>query len=69
MSGHLGKVIKVLDRRCFKVMQKKPSISTKRIMSIEEYVKKRKKLQEKEKHIHRINEEKSPAWMMAELFG
>lgn len=47
----------------------KQSIAKKNVMSIEEYMKKRKMMQEKEKHIHRINEEKSPAWMVAELYG
>ncbi len=50
-------------------MQRKPSTTVKRIMSIEEYVKKQKRIQEKERKKFGMEEEKSPAWMVAELYG
>ena len=50
-------------------MQKKQVVTTKKIMSIEEYMKKRKSMQEKEIKRSGMKEEKSPAWMMAELYG
>ena len=51
-------------------MQKEKNISTQEVISMEEYLNKRKKIREQEKKRFggRFGEEKSPAWMMAELY-
>ena len=51
-------------------MQKEKNISTQEVISMEEYLNKRQKIREQEKKRFggRFGEEKSPAWMMAELY-
>ena len=51
-------------------MQKEKNISTQEVISMEEYLNKRQKIraQEKKRFGGRFGEEKSPAWMMAELY-
>ena len=51
-------------------MQKEKNISTQEVISMEEYLNKRQKIREKKKKRFggRFGEEKSPAWMMAELY-
>ena len=49
-------------------MQKEKNISTQEVISMEEYLNKRQKIREQEKFGGRFGEEKSPAWMMAELY-
>ena len=50
-------------------MQKEKNISTQEVISMEEYLNKRQKIREQEKKRFggRFGEEKSPAWMLAEL--
>ena len=51
-------------------MQKEKNISTQEVISMEEYLNKRQKIREQEKKRFggRFGEEKSPAWMKAELY-
>lgn len=51
-------------------MQKEKNISTQEVIFMEEYLNKRQKIREQEKKRFggRFGEEKSPAWMMAELY-
>lgn len=51
-------------------MQKEKNISTQEVISMEEYLNKRQEIREQEKKRFggRFSEEKSPAWMMAELY-
>ena len=60
---------KNVDRR-YQDMQKEKNISTQEVISMEEYLNKRQKIREQEKKRFggRFGEEKSPAWMMAELY-
>ena len=60
---------KTVDRR-YQDMLKEKYISTKEVISMEEYLNKRQKIREQEKKRFggRFGEEKSPAWMMAELY-
>ena len=48
-------------------MQKEKNISTQEVISMEEYLNKSRE-QEKKRFGGRFGEEKSPAWMMAELY-
>ena len=50
-------------------MQKRQNGGRKEMMSLEEYIMKRKKMREEEKEKGYDREEKSPAWMLAELYG
>ena len=52
------------------VLEKEKNISTQEVISMEEYLNKRQKIREQEKKRFggRFGEEKSPAWMMAELY-
>ena len=58
-----------VDRRS-QDTQKEKNISTQEVISMEEYLNKRQKIraQEKKRFGGRFGEEKSPAWMMAELY-
>lgn len=50
-------------------MQKKLGVNVKEILSMEEYIRKRKIEKEEEKKNGIWEEEKSPIWMSAELYG
>ena len=50
-------------------MQKRQNDTKKEIMSMEEYIKKRQKVKAEEREKGYYKEEKSPDWMLAELYG